>query len=110
MLKKMGIVFGRPTLSSAHLCLNLPSLFALHYTFSRTLAFSPRNGLTIPFGINNIEFSTSLPFLGASQMAQEVKNSLAVKEMQVGSLGQEDCLEEKLQPTPVFLPGKSYGQ
>ena len=43
-------------------------------------------------------------------MAQEIKNLLAVKEMQVGFLGQEDPLEEKLQPTPVFLPGKSHGQ
>ena len=30
--------------------------------------------------------------------------------MQVQSLGQEDLLEEEMQPTPVFLPGKSHGQ
>ena len=29
---------------------------------------------------------------------------------QVGSLGQEDSLEEEMQPTPVFLPEKSHGQ
>ena len=34
-------------------------------------------------------------------MAQEIKNSLAVKETQVGFLGQEAPLEEKLQPTLV---------
>ena len=32
------------------------------------------------------------------------------QEMQVQSLGQEDPLEEKWQPTPVFLPGESRGQ
>ena len=26
------------------------------------------------------------------------------------SLGQEDVLEEGVQPTPVFLPGESHGQ
>ena len=33
-----------------------------------------------------------------------------MKEMQVHTLGQEDPLERKWQPTPVFLPGKSNGQ
>ena len=31
-------------------------------------------------------------------------------EIQFWSLGQEDPLEEEMQPTPVFLPGKSDGQ
>ena len=30
--------------------------------------------------------------------------------MQVQSLGQEDALEECMQPTPVSLPGESHGQ
>ena len=30
--------------------------------------------------------------------------------MWVQSLGQEDPLEKDLAPTPVFLPGESYGQ
>ena len=30
--------------------------------------------------------------------------------MQVQSLGQEDPLENKMQPTPVFLPGGFHGQ
>ena len=33
-----------------------------------------------------------------------------MKELRVRSLNQEDPLEEKWQPTPVFLPGKSQGQ
>ena len=33
------------------------------------------------------------------------KESLAVQEMQVRSLGREDPLEEGMQPTPLFLPG-----
>ena len=46
-------------------------------------------------------------------MAQMVKNPAAmqkIQEMQVWSLGQEDPLEEEMQPTSVFLPGKSHGQ
>ena len=42
-----------------------------------------------------------------------VKNSSAMQErqeMRVQSLGQEEPLEKERQPTPVFLPGKSYGQ
>ena len=30
--------------------------------------------------------------------------------MQVQSLDWEDLLEEEMQPTPAFLPGKSHGQ
>ena len=33
-----------------------------------------------------------------------------MQEIQVQSLGQEDPSRRKLQPTPVFLPGKSHGQ
>ena len=33
-----------------------------------------------------------------------------MQETQIGSLGLEDPLERKWQPTPVFLPGKSHGQ
>ena len=33
-----------------------------------------------------------------------------MQETQVRSLGQEDPLEKEMQPTPVFLPGKSPGQ
>ena len=30
--------------------------------------------------------------------------------MRVQSLGQDDPLEDEMQPTPVFLPGESHGQ
>ena len=33
-----------------------------------------------------------------------------MQEMCIQSLGQEDPWRRKCQPTPVFLPGKSYGQ
>ena len=39
-----------------------------------------------------------------------VKRLPAIQEAQVRSLGQEDPLEKKWQPTPVFLPGESRGQ
>jgi len=35
-----------------------------------------------------------------------VKNPPAMQETWVPSLGQEDPLERKWQPTPVFLPGE----
>ena len=43
-------------------------------------------------------------------VAQSVKNLPAMQEIQVWVLGQEDPMERKWQPTPVFLPGKSHGQ
>ena len=42
-----------------------------------------------------------------------VKNRMPIQETQkirVQSLGQEDPLEEKMQPTPLLLPGESHGQ
>ena len=43
-------------------------------------------------------------------MAQVVKNLPAVQENQVQSVGRKVPWRRKWQPTPVFLPGKSYGQ
>ena len=43
-------------------------------------------------------------------MAQGVKNLPAMQETQVRFLGQEDPLERKWLPTPLFLLGKSHGQ
>ena len=40
-------------------------------------------------------------------VAQMVKNLPAMKETWVRSLGWEDLLESKWQPTPIFLPGES---
>ena len=47
--------------------------------------------------------------LWAYLVAQMVKSLPAVQETRVQSLGQEDPLEKEMQPTPVFLPGKSHG-
>ena len=46
----------------------------------------------------------------ASLVAQTVKNPPAVWETWVRSLGWKDPLRRAWQPTPVFLPGDSYGQ
>ena len=46
-------------------------------------------------------------------MVLVIKNLLPMQEaeeMWVRFLGQEDPLEEGMQPTPVFLPGESQGQ
>ena len=47
---------------------------------------------------------------GASLVAQRVKRLPALQETWVWSLGQEDPLTRKWQPTPVFLPGEFHGQ
>ena len=46
----------------------------------------------------------------ASPVDQVVKNLPALQETWVRSLSQEDPQEKEMQPTPVFLPGKSHGQ
>ena len=46
----------------------------------------------------------------ASLVAKTVKRLSAMLETRVRSLGWEDPLEKKWQPTPVLLPGKSHGQ
>ena len=39
-----------------------------------------------------------------------VKHLPTMQETWVQSLGLEDPLEKEIEPTPVFLPGKSHGQ
>ena len=43
-------------------------------------------------------------------VAQTVKYLSTMQETRVRSLGWEDPLEKEMEPTPVFLPGKSHGQ
>ena len=43
-------------------------------------------------------------------LAQKVKKLSAAQETRVQSLGWEDPLEKKWQPTPVFLPEEFHGQ
>ena len=43
-------------------------------------------------------------------VAQTVKNPPAMKETRVQPLDKEDLLEEGMQSTPVYLPGKFHGQ
>ena len=53
------------------------------------------------------------PYVTGFPSGSAVKNLPAVQEPQetwVQSLRREDPLEEKWQPTPVFLPGESHGQ
>ena len=60
--------------------------------------------------ITTVSLRTSKGFsLGASLVAQMVKCLPAMQETWVQSLGQEYPLEKEMQPTPVFLPGKSCG-
>ena len=48
--------------------------------------------------------------MGASLVAQIIKNYSAMQETWVQSMGREDPLEKGMQLTPVFLPEKSHGQ
>ena len=47
---------------------------------------------------------------GFKILAHLETNLPATQETQVGSLGWEDPLEKEMATTPVFLPGKFYGQ
>ena len=49
-------------------------------------------------------------FLQHSRVVQWVKNLPAIQEMQVWSLGGKIPWRKAWHPTPVFLPGESYGQ
>ena len=61
-------------------------------------------------GFQNITGEEQRALLIASLVAQMVKNLPAMQETWTLSLGWEDPLEERWQPTPVFLPGISHGQ
>ena len=51
-----------------------------------------------------------LGFPGGSDGKESACNAACNARDLVQSLGQEDPLEKEMQPTPVFLPGKSHGQ
>ena len=63
------------------------------------LALRPKNVVWV---LLFVYFFTSL-------VAQTVKRLPTMQETWVQSLGQEDPLEKKMAPTPVFWPGKSHG-
>ena len=54
-------------------------------------------------------FVTLFHFLWASLVTQLVKNSPAMQEAWVRSLGWEDPLEKERQPSPLFWPGEFHG-
>ena len=59
---------------------------------------------------SHLENHWKIYYLLISLVAQMVKNLPAMRKTQVQSLGWEDPLRRKWQPTPVFLPEKSHGQ
>ena len=74
--------------------------------------YSPWNSPGQSTGVGSLFLLQGI-FPRASQVALVVKNLPAsardVRDL-VRSLSWEDPLEEEMQPTPVFLPGESYGQ
>ena len=49
-------------------------------------------------------------YIWASLMAQQWRSLLSMHEVRVQFPGEKAPLEKEMQPTPVFLPGKSHGQ
>ena len=56
------------------------------------------------------ELGLAKAVVGASLIAQLVKNLPAMQETWVQFLGWGDTLEKEMATTPVFLPGESHGQ
>ena len=54
--------------------------------------------------LNKLKNTCGLPY------SSDGKESGAMQEIQVSSLGQEDPLEKEMATHPVFLPGESHGQ
>ena len=54
-------------------------------------------------------FKVTYTLYRSSLVAQTVKRLPAMRDTWVQSLGREDPLEKKWQPTPVPLPGKFHG-
>ena len=71
-------------------------------------------GLLCPEGLTENGAALSHGFicilLGLPRWLSDKRICLPTQEMWVQSLGQEDPLRRKSQPTPVLLPGKSHGQ
>ena len=55
-------------------------------------------------------FLATNTFILASLVAQVVKNTPGMWEIQVKSLGWEELLEKRMATHPVFLPGEFHGQ
>ena len=73
---------------------------------SPTLSFLFLLFLKIYWSIIRIQLATRF-YIRAYLVAQMVKNSPAMRETWVQSLGWEDPLEEGMATTPIFLPGES---
>ena len=78
------------------------------HTHTHTGTFGPffnKEGLSTLAGIISPPFES----LGASLVAQMIRNLPTIQETWVWSLGWEDPLEKEWLPTPVFLPGEFHG-
>jgi len=71
-----------------------------------------QNTVIIIQHINTLKLSLRRNYhpIGASLVAQLLRNLPAMQETWVRSLGWEDPLEKGMMPTPVLLPGASHGQ
>ena len=63
--------------------------------------------ITLPTKVRLVK-ATVFPVLGASLVAQTVKNLPAMQETQVQSLGQKDPWRREWQTTPVVFPAVMY--
>ena len=91
---------------------------SLHFLASKGCSHSSAGSPLCPFSsryvstfhISSFWITLQPPSFRASLVAQTVKNSPAMQETQVQSLDWEDSQRREWPPTPVFLPGESYGQ
>ena len=95
-------------------CVLLPGMPSLLSTVLSSKKLSPimpdSNAISLSWPAYNSFNNYSVYFGIWSLVAQTVKNLPAMRETWVQSLGWEDPLGRAWQPTPVFLPGESYGQ
>ena len=103
MLSKHLILYHPPLL--------LPSIFPSITVFSNELGLCIRLPKYWSFNFSNSPSNKYSGLISSTPGHSVVKKiHLPMQEMLVPSLGQEDPLEKKWQPTTVSLPGKSHGQ
>ena len=76
----------------------------------KILVPDPHKALRVGSPLFPLEIGDAMGLQRASLADPLVKNLPAMQKTRVWSLGGEDPLEKKWQPTPILLPGKSHGQ
>jgi len=106
-LSRITLLVSRKTDSRCVAIIFFLSLITCFLSYSSpTLSFLFLLCLKIYWSIIRIQLATH-SYIRAYLVAQMVKNSPAMQETWVQSLGWEDPLEEGMATIPIFLPGES---